>query len=59
MKISGWILIMWNISDRSCREKHTLISMIFFIKSHRLRDNVGEYGGERQATDDNKYAHVG
>jgi hypothetical protein len=54
--ISSWILlIMRNISNKSCRENQNTIlcSMSFFLwKSCRLWDNVEKCGGAREATYD-------
>jgi hypothetical protein len=45
---------MGNVSDKVVEEiiTHILFSY-FFWKSSRLRDNVEEYGKDRQATNDN------
>jgi hypothetical protein len=49
---------MRNVSDKSCRENqntHFKFSNISFPrKLYRLKDNVEEYGGAREATDENK-----
>jgi hypothetical protein len=55
MILSRWILlIMRNISDKSCRENQNthFMSNIFFRTSCRLLDNVEIYGTAGQATDD-------
>jgi hypothetical protein len=49
---------MRNVSDKSCRENqntHFKFSNISFPrKLYRLKDNVEEYCGAREATDENK-----
>jgi hypothetical protein len=59
MIISRWILlIMTNVSDKSCRENQNINFVIKTFpppprKSCRLWQNIEEYGRARQATDDN------
>ena len=56
MIILRWILIMSNVSDKSCRENqntHFLFNKFFFRKSCRLWDNVEKCDTAGQATDDN------
>ena len=47
---------MKNVSNKSCRQKHTLCSVTFFRKSCRLWDKVEEYGGAREPVDGNMAA---
>jgi hypothetical protein len=52
--VSRWILIMRNISDKSCRDYQNTLFMFsnfFFSKIVTLWDNVEKCGGARQAKD--------